>query len=557
MPLPAHSPRRSSNPSRSSLSHSSRQPLLPLRPRIQSPHQPQPFTEEEPRKPAPQAPQTPAETLGNAPIAAPPAGTQLLPARASSAATQQSNRSSQQAQAETPSGAPATDQQPEQQNLPPLHGPWIRIQREPNPPSPREEAEQQLTAIESGYSGWLGGTSLVNYRSGAPGYSQFAAIESPFEASAPLGYHARITAIAKPVFLDSGQANGGSNISVQESQSGASCLVTIPQPIGTAAASQNLTPCSAPPSAHSARPRSKTPSASAASCSSPFRIWPSPADTLPPVSSSPPSPPAFSGSPANGPFTLSFVRDSEKDSQLSYAGLRDPRHRLHPGQIWGGVVYNQGQVQFAHGDAQSGYYFAAGGQYLTGYNVEDNNRIDGNGGAYWRAYTSPEFGNLSVGANFFAMHYANNQNAFTHGMGGYFSPQGYFLGNIPVHLDRPLSDALALQHHGSASACRHFRRIPRRSGPLPPTSRLKPARTIPCLPNVTSVSANYDVRSQVAYQIGPHWFAGGYLVANNTRNYSYASAGFFVRYTFRQQPSAAIAPTGLFPAEGLRPFNVP
>ena len=29
------------------------------------------------------------------------------------------------------------------------------------------------------------------------------------------------------------------------------------------------------------------------------------------------------------------------------------------------------------------------------------------------------------------MHYANNQNAFTHGMGGYFSPQGYFLGNVP------------------------------------------------------------------------------------------------------------------------------
>ena len=44
---------------------------------------------------------------------------------------------------------------------------------------------------------------------------------------------------------------------------------------------------------------------------------------------------------------------------------------------------------------------------------------------------SPEYGNLSIGVNFFAMHYANNQNAFTHGMGGYFSPQGYFLGNVP------------------------------------------------------------------------------------------------------------------------------
>ena len=43
----------------------------------------------------------------------------------------------------------------------------------------------------------------------------------------------------------------------------------------------------------------------------------------------------------------------------------------------------------------------------------------------------PEYGNLSIGANFFGMHYAHNQQAFTFGMGGYFSPQEYFLANIP------------------------------------------------------------------------------------------------------------------------------
>ena len=77
------------------------------------------------------------------------------------------------------------------------------------------------------------------------------------------------------------------------------------------------------------------------------------------------------------------------------------------------------------------------------------------------------------------------------------------------------------------------------------------------LPNLTSVSANYDLHSQVAYQIGPHWFAGGYLAANNTRSYNFVSVGFFVRFMFREQPSTATAPTGLFPADGLRPFTVP
>ena len=158
-----------------------------------------------------------------------------------------------------------------------------------------------------------------------------------------------------------------------------------------------------------------------------------PADTPRTDSWSPPSRPAHFLRPGGGPISISLVRDPVKDSQLSYAGLRDPAGNSlgNAGQIWGGVIANQGNVQFSRGDAQSGFYVSAGGQYLTGYHVETNSRIDGNGGAYWRLLTSPEYGNLSIGVNFFAMHYANNENAFTHGMGGYFSPQGYFLANVP------------------------------------------------------------------------------------------------------------------------------
>jgi hypothetical protein len=262
--------------------------------------------------------------------------------------------------------------------------------------------------------------------------------------------------------------------------------------------------------------------------------------------------------PGNGPFTFSAVRDSQKDTQLSYAGLRDPGEASlsYPGQIWGGVVYNRGQIRIAHGDAQSGYYFAAGSQYLTGYNVLNNNRVDGNGGAYWRAFISPEYGNLSVGANFFAMHYANNQYAFTHGMGGYFSPQGYFLGNVPITW---AGHYLTNWHYNIMTAL-GVQAYQENATPLWPLAVDKPlevSQNNPMLPNVTSVSANYDLHSQVAYQIGPHWFAGGYLAANNTRSYNFVSVGFFVRFMFREQPSTATAPTGLFPWDGLRPFTVP
>ena len=509
-----------------------------------------PAKHKHPRKPAAQPAAQPAEstqTLGNASIGTAPQNAPPATAPAES-----------RTQPESTTGSGASDEELQQQNLPPLRGPWIRIQRQAAPPSPRDLAEQQLQAIESGYSGWLGGTSLLNYRSGAPGYSQLAAIESPFEASAPLGVHARITAIARPVFLDSSQADGTATTSVLESQSGATCLIAIPEPIGTYTAGQNFTPCTSPTISALVPPAQQNafglggelqltfPHFTIAGGSTPFDFLVSTVTGR------------FQWNPGGGPVTISLVRDSEKDSQLSYAGLRDPAGNTlsTQGQIWGGVVANQGTVQVAHGDAESGFYFSASGQYLTGYHTRSNTRIDGTGGAYWRVMASPEFGNLTLGANFFGMHYANNQNAFTHGMGGYFSPQAYFLANVPLSWQ----GHYGTRWHYNINGALGVQAFQEDSTPLWPLAGDKPlevSQNNPMLPNVTSVSPNYDFHSQVAYQIHTHWFAGAYFAANNTRNYSYASVGFFVRYTFREQPSAVAAPTGLFPADGPRPFTVP
>jgi tetratricopeptide (TPR) repeat protein len=502
-------------------------------------------------KPAPsasaksaQSTQEPMQTLGNAPIGGnipDSAVTNEVVANQS----QQPIGTSTEVPAQT-TGTGLSDQELEQRNLPPLHGAWIRMQRQANPLSPREQAEEQLRAIESGYSGWLGGTSMLNYRSGTRGYNQLAAIESPFEASTPLGAHARLTAIAKPVFLDSGAAAGTATLAVTESTASGTSLVTIPEPIGT------LTSTSTTPPAQQ----------NAAGIGGELQL------TFPHLAIAGGYTPAnflvatftgrFQWRPGDGPFTFSLSRDSVKDSQLSYGGLRDPAGNTLTtlGQIWGGVVANQAQVQFGRGDAQSGLYFAAGGQYLTGYNVESNTRIDGTAGAYLRAFTSPEYGDLSIGANFFAMHYANNQNAFTLGMGGYFSPQAYFLANVPVnwvghwetHWHYTITGALGVQA---------FQQNSTPLWPLAAQKALEVSQNNPMLPGLTSVSPNYDLRSEVAYQVGPHWFAGANFAANNTRNYNFASVGFFIRYTFREQPSAVAAPTGLFPVDGLRPFTVP
>jgi tetratricopeptide (TPR) repeat protein len=453
--------------------------------------------------------------------------------------------------APAPSPAPTTDtgltdEELQERNLPPLRGPWVRIQRQGNPISPREEAEMQLRSIESGYSPWLGGTGGLNYRSGSLGYDHLSALEAPFEVSMPLGYNVRLTVVAKPVFLDSGQADGTSTITVQESTTAGSSLVSIPQPIGTLTATATTLPPQQNAAGIGGEVQMAFPHLALAGGYTPEGFLVA----------------TFTGrfywKPANGPFTLNFSRDPVCDTQLSYSGLRDPSGNTlgSLGQIWGGVVANQGTVQFAHGDAESGYYLGVGGQYLTGYTVQTNNRFDGSGGAYWRLKTAPEYGNLSIGANFFGMHYQHNEDAFTHGMGGYFSPQFYFLANVPftwvghygTHWHYNILGSLGVQAFQEDAAP---------LWPLAVDKALETAMNNAMLPAKTSVGANYDVRSQVSYQIGPHWFAEGFVGANNSRNYSAVNAGFSIHYMFRAQPSTSTTPTGIFPTEGVRPFAVP
>jgi hypothetical protein len=458
-------------------------------------------------------------------------------------------------QDQNPQGG-ATDEELQQQNLPPLRGPWVRVQRQPQPLSPRDEAEQQLRSLESGYSGWLGGAGAVDVRSGNAGYDRLAALQAPFEFSAPLGYHMRFTFVAKPVFLDSGQADGTAQITVQESTTSGRSLVVIPEPLGTdlntgPSTTTTTTAAPTPPAQQNAagiggEVQFTLPNFAVAAGYTPFGFlvanWTARAQWR----------------PGNGPFTFSVNRDAVKDTQLSYGGLRDPGNATlsYPGSIWGGVVANQGNVQFSRGDALSGFYVGVGGQYLTGYQVETNSRVDGSGGAYWRIWTRPEYGTLSIGANFFAMHYAHNEQAYTLGMGGYFSPQDYFLANVPVtwvghyltHWHYEILGGLGVQA---------FQQELTPLFPLAAQKASEVAINNAELPALTSVGPNYNLRGNVAYQIGPHWFAGAFVSANNSRNYETVSVGFSIHYIFRSQPSTVTAPTGLFPADGFRPFTVP
>ena len=73
----------------------------------------------------------------------------------------------------------------------------------------------------------------------------------------------------------------------------------------------------------------------------------------------------------------------------------------------------------------------------------------------------------------------------------------------------------------------------------------------------SNTGLNYSLNSEGSYRIADHWYVGGFLAANNSRNYNTVSGGFFVRYLFKQQVPTEDYPTGLFPTAGFRPLRVP
>jgi tetratricopeptide (TPR) repeat protein len=424
----------------------------------------------------------------------------------------------------------ATDDDLMRENLPPLRGPYERpaIVRQQNL---REQAQMQLGYIIAGYSAWLGGTGVVNHRSGTAGFDSLTALDAPFEASAPLGRAARLTFVSNPVFLDSGAAT------ISPTLPGGVVEQLGTAPPNSVLAQQNATGVGG-------EVQLAMPNFAVSAGYSPWSFLVSNVIGR------------LDWKPANGPFTFTATRDSIKDSQLSYSGLHDPGSARpgYEGNIWGGVIATGGDVQFGRSDPDSGFYISGGGQYINGVHVQTNHRYEGDAGAYWRVKEVPDQGNLTVGVNLFGMHYTYNSNFFTYGQGGYFSPQAYYLANVPF----TFQGRYGANVHYSVAAAFGVQAFQQDSAPFfPLDTALEVASSNASYSAETVVSGNYDFKGEMAYHLSDHWFAGGFLSLNNTRNYNNQVVGFFVRWDSKQQVESDLGPTGLYPWDGLRPYRAP
>ncbi|WP_433975748.1 cellulose synthase subunit BcsC-related outer membrane protein [Tunturiibacter lichenicola] len=409
------------------------------------------------------------------------------------------------------------------ESLPPLTGmvsPSIKVL------SARQQTQQNLDAIESSSSSYFGGDSSVVFHSGQPGFDSLTAYSANSEESMMLSRGARATVVVHPILLESGTA--GADAAFQ--------MGTLPlgalSPVQTAAGVGG-----------ELQLRTRSFGAAVGYTPRGFLVENVTGRLL--------------IQPDNGPVTLTLERQPIEDTQLSYAGLRDLGSATpsFPGNIWGGVISNAASLQISRSEAASGWYIQGGGQYMTGQHVESNHRIDGFAGAYWSIWNHPEYGKLTLGMNFFGMHYANNQRLFTYGNGGYFSPGAYLLSSVPITFDGVYGSRFHYKVAGSLG----LQAFQEDASPyFPIDSALQAAAKNPFTVERISIGANYNVGGEASYLITEHWHVGGAFSVNNSYDYTSGRLSFFLRYSFKPQLTDSITgPTGLVTTRGLRPLFTP
>jgi tetratricopeptide (TPR) repeat protein len=432
--------------------------------------------------------------------------------------------------------APPTDADLMAKNLPPLRGSYDPAIVPGGPHSQREKTELELASIEASYSGWVGGTGFGRYRSGRPGFDRLTDLEAPFEASAVLGKSARLTVVPRAVFLNSGTIDTTSF----QNQSGG--VIPI---LGTLPANALVAPQQQFSSGVGGELQLTTANVGLAVGYTPYAFlvtnvtghaqW----------------------RPLGGHFSFFGDRDSIKDTQLSYAGLRDPGSitPLYSGNIWGGVIATGGGARFENGNEKAGMYVTGGGSAITGYHVLENRRYDGTMGAYFLVHQWPGYGKLNMGVNFFGMHYDHNERGMTYGQGGYFSPNVYFLASVPFTYSGYYNKNFNYTINGSVGV----QTFQEESAPYYPLDRpLQTGSGNAYYSQQSDTGLNYSLDTEGTYRVAEHWYVGGFLSANNTRNYNMVSGGFFVRYLFKTQVPTEDGSKGLFPTNtGFRPLRVP
>ncbi|MBB2201567.1 cellulose biosynthesis protein BcsC [Gluconacetobacter tumulisoli] len=218
------------------------------------------------------------------------------------------------------------------------------------------------------------------------------------------------------------------------------------------------------------------------------------------------------------------------DSELSYAGMRDPG----TGRVWGGVTRLSGHGALEWATPIWNLYAGGGFAYLSGTHVADNTEIEAGLGGSATVWEMDQRQRLRLGIDLTYFGYKRNAYVFTWGQGGYFSPQSYYAIMPTIeysgHVDRWtwfLRGEAGYQNYDDAAA------------PYYPLDDGLQQASMAAQPNSFGKQGASGVagtgRARVAYQVNPELrlgLEGGYTRAGS---WSEASGMLLLHYVFDGQ----------------------
>ncbi|WP_223458972.1 cellulose biosynthesis protein BcsC [Pseudomonas sp. A-R-26] len=227
---------------------------------------------------------------------------------------------------------------------------------------------------------------------------------------------------------------------------------------------------------------------------------------------------------SNVRYGVSVSRRPVTDSLTSFAGTTDKRS----GQSWGGVTANGGRGQLSFDNSEVGAYGYASWHQLLGNHVESNSRSELGSGVYWYLQNATD-SKLTVGLSMTGISYANNQDFFTYGHGGYFSPQTFFALGIPVTWAQR-TGRLTYQVKGSVGV-QHFEQD---SVDYFPTDKALQAASGLRYEGQNKTGIGYSVAAAAEYKVASNFLLGANLGLDNARDYQQISGALSLRYQFEE-----------------------
>jgi tetratricopeptide (TPR) repeat protein len=232
--------------------------------------------------------------------------------------------------------------------------------------------------------------------------------------------------------------------------------------------------------------------------------------------------------------SVAGAASARRDSLLSLAGIEDPATGEAYGRVLEIGTRLQTTVPIGAGFALSG---EAMGSTFTGHDIESNNRFGIGGGlSYDLGVDGFEF--LAIGPSYRFETYDKNENFFTYGHGGYFSPQDFHRAAMDLNFQTDQYKDFLIR--GTASV--GYEMFDENAAPI-----------LPGQPGFGSFASNSNKGVAVsgliegAYLLGPRWQLVGFAGGASATDYTEYLAGISLRYTFGER--ASLATRDLFPAQ--------